>query len=110
MALYLSQFTYTAEAWAKQINQPQDVRERVAAAAAKLGGRILHAWYGLHEYDLIIIIEYPDHVAMAAGAMLVAAGGAAKTIKTIPLLTIEEGMAAMQKAGETAGLYRPPGS
>jgi hypothetical protein len=37
----------------------------------------------------------------------VLAGGALKAGKTTPLLTIEEGMAAMQKAGEAAGLYRP---
>jgi hypothetical protein len=48
-----------------------------------------------------------DHVSAAAFSLAVSAGGAVKAIKTIPLLTIEEGIAAMQKAAGAG--YRPPG-
>jgi hypothetical protein len=39
--------------------------------------------------------------------MAASAGGAVKATKTTPLMTMEEGIEAMRKAG-TAG-YRPPG-
>ena len=107
MALYLYQLSYTADSWKSQIQSPQDVRERVAAAAEKIGGKVVHIWYSLGDYDLVAILEHPDNASVAASSMLVLAGGALKDGKTTPLLSIEEGMAAMQKAGEAAGLYKP---
>jgi hypothetical protein len=44
---------------------------------------------------------------MAALALAVVAGGVFKAMKTIPLLTIEEGLEALRKASGTR--YRPPG-
>jgi uncharacterized protein with GYD domain len=107
MALYLYQLSYTADSWKTQVQSPQDVRARVAAAGEKLGGKLVHAWYSMGDYDLVAILEYPDNVTVAAASILILAGGALKAGKTTPLLTIEEGMAAMQKAGEATGLYRP---
>jgi hypothetical protein len=40
--------------------------------------------------------------------MAVSAGGAVKASKTTPMMTIEEGLEAMQKAGGSG--YQPPGS
>ena len=107
MALYLYQASYTTDSWKSQIESPQDVRARVRAAGEKLGGRVVDIWYSMGEYDLVAILEYPDNVAIAAGSMLILAGGAVKAAKTTPLLPVEDGMAAMQKAGEAAGLYKP---
>ncbi len=107
MALYLYQLSYTADSWKTQIQSPQDVRDRVAAASEKLGGRVVHIWYSLGDYDLVAILEYPNNVSVAAGSIMILAGGALKAGKTTPLLTIEEGMSAMQAAGTAAGLYRP---
>jgi hypothetical protein len=55
-------------------------------------------------------MEAPDNISAAAIAIAVAAGGAVKGIKTTPLLTIDEGIAAIRKASEAAASYRPPGS
>ena len=107
MALYLYQLSYTADSWKAQIQSPADVRERVRAAGEKLGGRVVDIWYSLGEYDLVALLEYSDNVTVAAGSILIIAGGAIKNAKTTPLMTIEEGMAAMQRAGEAAGLYKP---
>jgi hypothetical protein len=52
----------------------------------------------------------PDNVSAAAMSMVVSAGGAAKAIKTTPLMTVEEGLQAMRKAGEAAVTYRVPGA
>ena len=51
-------------------------------------------------------VQYLDNVSMAAFALAVAAGGAVKASKTTPLMTIEEGLQAMSKAGGST--YRPP--
>ena len=65
-------------------------------------------YYAFGEYDVIGIVEMPDNVSMAAFSLTVSAGGAVKAFKTTPLMTIEEGIEAMRKAGGTG--YRPPGS
>ncbi|MBI1299078.1 GYD domain-containing protein [bacterium] len=109
MPTYLIQATYTPEAWAAFIKNPQNARERTEAMIAKLGGRSLGVWYAFGDYDVVGITELPDNVASAAGAIMLAAGGAIKSAKTTPLLSMEEGIAAMQKAAELGASYRPPG-
>jgi uncharacterized protein with GYD domain len=107
MALYLLQVAYTSEAWAIQLQNPLDRREAVSPVVERLGGYIERAYYAFGDYDAILIIEMPDHVSAAAFSLAVSAGRAVKAIKTSPLLTIEDGIAAMQQAA-SAG-YRPPG-
>ena len=106
MAHYLVQVAYTAEAWANLVKKPQSRMEVVGTAIEKLGGRIEGAWLTFGEYDTIVITQMPDNASAAAFSMAVAAGGAVKSCKTTPLMTTDEGIEAMRKAG-TCG-YRPP--
>ncbi len=105
MPVFLYQVSYTAEAWAALIKNPQNARARTEAMIAKLGGKSLGVWYAFGDYDVVGITELPDNVASAAGAIMLAAGGAIKSAKTTPLLTMEEGIAAMQKAADASGTY-----
>jgi uncharacterized protein with GYD domain len=98
MAYYLVQVSYTPEAWAAMIKNPQDRAQAVKSAIEKLGGRMERFWLSFGDYDIIGITEMPDSVGAAAFAMAIAAGGACKATKTTPLLTFEEGMEAMKKA------------
>jgi uncharacterized protein with GYD domain len=59
------------------------------------------------EYDVIGIMEMPDHVSAAAFSLAASAGGGLKAVKTTPLLTVEEGIEALKKAAGAG--YRPPG-
>lgn len=106
MAQYLIQFAYTPSAWAAFVKKPQNRMEVVQSAAAKLGGSVVNAWFTFGDYDVACLVEMPDNTAAAAFAIAVAAGGAVKSSRTTPLLSIEEGMAAMKKAGKTG--YKPP--
>ena len=108
MAYYLAQVAYTAEAWAAQVKNPQDPWERVRAGYEQLGGSIVGMWYAFGEYDLVAIVEFPDNVGIAAHVIKVLAGGAVKAAQTTPLMTIEEGIEAMRKAGGTD--YQPVSS
>jgi uncharacterized protein with GYD domain len=104
---YLIQLAYTPEAWAAMVKQPQNRLEAVRPVVERLGGKFEHAWLAFGEYDIVGVIELPENTDAAAFAMAVAAGGAAKTFKTTPLLSVEEGVEAMRKAQETG--YRRPG-
>jgi uncharacterized protein with GYD domain len=107
MSNYLLQVSYTAEALSVLIANPHDRMEVVRKTIEKLGGKVGGSWLSFGDYDLVTIIEMPDNISAAAFALAIAAGGALKLIKTTPLLTIEEGLAAMKKAG-TSG-YKPLG-
>src|SRR5262245_40738028 len=108
MAKYLFQASYTSDAWAAQLQNPQNRVEILRPIVERLGGRIECAYFAFGESDTVVIFEMPDNVSMAAFALAAAAGGAVKAVKTTPLMTIEEGIEAMRKASGTG--YRPPGS
>lgn len=108
MPYYLLQAAYTPEAWAAMAKNPQNRVEAVRPVAQRLGGSIEHAWLAFGEYDIVAICQFPDNASAAAFSIAASAGGALKAIKTTPLMTVEEGVEAMRKAGGAG--YRPPGS
>lgn len=99
--------SYTPEAWKTLVKNPQDRLEAVRRAVEKSGGKYHGGWFAFGKYDVIVILDLPDNVAAAANSMAYAAGGACSAVRTTPLLTAEEAVRALKKAGETA--YRPPG-
>ncbi len=105
MPSYLVQVSYTAEALAALIKKPQDRSDAVRKAIEKLGGSLNGVWLSFGDHDTITIIDMPDNTSAAAFALAIAAGGACKSVKTTPLLSVDDGMAAMKKAG-TSG-YKP---
>jgi len=107
MTRYLFQASYTSEAWAVQVSNPQNRVEAIRSVIERLGGRLESAYVSFGDYDVVDITEMPDSISAAAFSLATSAGGAFKAIKTTPLLTAEEGMEAMNKAAGAG--YRPPG-
>jgi uncharacterized protein with GYD domain len=105
MPHYLIEVDYNAQGWAALVKQPQNRIEAVRPAVEKAGGKIEAAYYAFGKYDVVVIVEMPDNVSAAALAIAFAAGGALNAVKTTPLLTAQEAMEAMKKAGGTG--YRP---
>jgi len=105
MPLYMHQIAYTSEGWGAVIAEPQNRVEAVRSAIEKLGGKVINGWFSFGQYDVIAITDMPDHVSAAAIAIAFAGGGACKSVNTVPLLTQEEALQAMRKAGESG--YRP---
>lgn len=107
MPFYLTRFSYTPATWAKLIKNPEDRRTAAKQYIESVGGKLHGFWYAFGDHDGYNLWEAPDNVSMGAVAMAISAGGALSSIQTIPLLTIEETMAAMKKASTIS--YRPPG-
>jgi uncharacterized protein with GYD domain len=105
MPLYLSQVAYSPEAWKALVRNPQNRIEAVRPAVEKLGGKIVNGYFAFGDYDVVAIVDMPDHVAAAALAMAFAAGGACKSVKTTPLMTTAEGLEALKQAGRSG--YQP---
>ena len=99
MSLYMTQFAYTAEAWATLVKNPADRSVPVRALAEKLGGRMISLYYCFGEYDGVLIFEAPDDTTATALVLAATSPGHLKTIKTTVLLTVEQTMKAMRQAG-----------
>ena len=108
MAFYMTQCSYTAEAWKAMVTNPQDRAAAIGRMIEAAGGKMLHFFFAFGEYDVVIISEAPDNIAYSSVALAAAGGGALSRLKTTVLMTVEEGMEASRRAGEVA--YRPPGS
>ena len=108
MPLYLTRFSYTPETWAKLIKNPEDCRAAAKQYIESVGGKLHGFWYAFGEYDAYNLWEAPDNVSMAAVAMAISGGGALSKYETTVLLTVEEAMDAMERAGDIR--YRPPGT
>ena len=106
MPYYLLQATYTSEAWANLVKNPQDRTEGIRLVIEGLGGKVVAGFLTFGEYDTMALAEMPDNVSAAAFSMAAAAGGAVKAVKTTPLLTTQEGIEAMRKAASSG--YQPP--
>jgi uncharacterized protein with GYD domain len=108
MPSYLVQVAYTPETVAALVANPQDRTEAIGKVVKKLGGKPGKLYLSFGDYDVVGIYEMPDNVSAAAFAMAIAGGGSCKSVKTTPLMTSEEAVAAMKKAGGSG--YKPVGN
>lgn len=107
MPLYLSKFSYSPETWARLVNKPEDRRVAAQKYIESVGGKLHGFWYAFGTHDGYNLWEAPDNVSMAAVALAISAGGALSAFETTILLSVDETLAALKKAGEVR--YRPPG-
>ena len=108
MPLYLSRFGYTSETWARLIGNPEDRREAARSYIESVGGQLHGFWYAFGAHDGYVLWEAPDNVSMAAIALAIGSGGAVSSLETTVLLTVDETIEALRKAGQVQ--YRPPGA
>ncbi|WP_159619266.1 GYD domain-containing protein [Arthrobacter zhaoguopingii] len=108
MPLYLSKFSYTPDAWARLIGNPEDRREAARTYIESVGGSLHGFWYAFGSSDGYTLWEAPDNVSMAAVAMALSGGGALSLLDTTVLMTVDETLTALRRAGDVR--YRPPGA
>jgi uncharacterized protein with GYD domain len=89
MAMYVSLVNFTHEGLktmkAKGVSRSDTVKRNVES----LGGKLLHAFYCLGEYDVVAILEFPDNRAAMKAAVLNASLGHIR-IRTMPAVSREE--------------------
>jgi uncharacterized protein with GYD domain len=108
MPLYLSRFSYTPETWARLISHPEDRSKAAQSYIESVGGKLHGFWYAFGTRDGYNLWEAPDNVSMAAVALAISGGGALSSFETTVLLSIDETMDALRKAGQVQ--YRAPGT
>jgi uncharacterized protein with GYD domain len=108
MPLYLTKFSYTAEAWSRLIAKPEDRRKAAQSYIESVGGKLHGFWYAFGAHDGYAVWEAPDNVSMAAVAVAITAGGALSSFESTVLLTVDDTLEALRKASQIH--YRAPGS
>ena len=108
MPMYLTKFSYTPETWARLVSNPEDRRAAAQKYIESVGGKLHGFWYAFGTHDGYNLWEAPDNVSMAAVALAIGAGGALSSLETTVLLSVEDTLSALRKAGEVR--YRPPGA
>ena len=108
MLHFLVLVSYTQRAWEILVRSPQNRIEIVRPVVEGLGGKIDSGFLNLSNYEVVAIVQMPDNVNMAALSMAFMAQFAVKAVKTIPLITWEQGIEAMAKARKAA--YKAPES
>lgn len=106
MAFYLAQASYSSQATAAMIKNPQDRAAAIRPMIERMGGKLHGLWLAFGEFDVVAIAELPDNVSAAALAMAIGASGAVSAYRTTPLISVAEATKAMKKAGGAG--YQPP--
>jgi uncharacterized protein with GYD domain len=107
MPLYMSQVSYTSEAWAAMTQNPEDRSEVFRRLTEAMGGTLLSWYYTFGEYDVLVIYEAPDESTAAAIVLAATSAGHLSSVRTTVVLSAEQGVETMRKAGKAT--YRSPG-
>lgn len=106
MPFFLIQASYTSQATASMVKNPQDRAAAVRPMIERNGGKLHGLWLAFGEYDIVAIAEMPDNTSAAAISMAIGSSGAMSAYLTTPLLTMSEATDAMKKAGAVG--YQAP--
>src|SRR2546421_2484115 len=101
---------YTAEAWSKMIDNPGDRVAAVQKVAQAAGGKLDSFFWSFGDDDYLAIIDAPDDVTAGSVAIAVGSSGSLRNLRTIKLITPEEGRKVLEKAKAAKAVYAPPGA
>jgi uncharacterized protein with GYD domain len=105
MPKYLLQINYVNEG-IKGLLKDGGTTRRAAAdrAAASVGGTLEAMYYAFGDTDCFVVAEVPDQASAVALSLTLKASGAV-TVRTTPLMAVEDIDAATKKSPS----YQPPG-
>ena len=106
MPYYLTQCSYTSEAWSNQVTNPENRFEKLSPMLDSFGVKITQAFFALGEYDLVLIMEAPDNKTIASLLMAISGSGGVTNLKTTALISAEDGIDALRNASNVN--YSPP--
>jgi len=109
MAFYLARAKLSREFMNALVDKPEDRFVKTTRLLQSIGGRLHYYFFSFGDYDIVLIYELDDNVAAASLDMVLKTAGTVTEVETTPLLTMEEAVASMHKAGEAVGVYTPPG-
>lgn len=108
MAHYLIEVGYTPQSWSTQIDKPGNPIDRITPSLEALGGKLECLYYAFGDVDVVGIVDFATAEDAAAWALAIGSSGALRLFRTTPLLSIDQGMESLRRAGEARKTYAPP--
>lgn len=109
MAYYLMRGKYSHHAMEALVKRPEDRLVTTTRLLQGIGGRLHYFFFTFGEFDFLMLFELPDNVSAAALSMTMSAAGTVASTETTVLMSMEDAIASMIKAGEATGVYQRPG-
>jgi uncharacterized protein with GYD domain len=94
MPTYLMLSTLTEKGVQTLHANPGRLRE-VNRDVEEMGGKVLHQWAALGEYDFVNVVEAPDELTVAKISLALGARGSAK-LESLPLISVDELLASLE--------------
>jgi uncharacterized protein with GYD domain len=108
VAHYLIEVGYTPQSWNAQIDKQGNAIERITPALEACGAKLQCLYYAFGDVDVVGVIDFPTPEDAAAFALALGASGALRLYRTTPLLSIDQGIDSLRRAGEVRKAYAPP--
>ena len=108
MATYEMRWVLKDVSFKAMTEKPQDREEASRELVESFGGKLLHYYFMLGEYDGMAIVEFESNEAAAATGMKASASGSFLKFETHALLTAQEAQRAMELVHESKATYRSP--
>jgi uncharacterized protein with GYD domain len=101
---------YTAEAWAKMVENPGNRETAVRKVTDAVGAKLEQFFWSFGDDDYLAIVDCPDDITAGAISVAVGSSGSLRNLRTIKLITQEEGRKVLEKAKTARAVYAPPGA
>ena len=98
MAHYMVQASYSQEALQRLTTSPGPGGTALKQAAEKFGGKVEAAYFTFGDYDIMVILQLPDHITIAQAVMGVRSRGGVTKLKTTVLIPPEDAIEGMKRA------------
>ena len=111
MPLYMTEFSSTAEAWARLAKNPQDRAAAFGELLQRAGGKLVNFYYSYGDHDGVVIFDVPDETIAYGVTIAALTPGHLRNVRTIRLFTTDETMDVLRTAGALpyqAPTPRPP--
>ena len=110
MAIFITQGRFTREYIKSGLAKPEDRQAAISSLCEQAGGKMIHLYFTLGQYDFTVISEMPDAQAASIISLVAAAGGGIEDAVTTQAFTTAEAKALFERAGKIAGSYKPMGA
>ncbi len=108
MPTHMIQFSYSMDAARALVAKPHNRRDAAAKVIAASGGTLVDIHFCFGEFDGVAMCDFPSNVEAAAAALTISSSGSFSRVHTTPLISMEEGVKAMETAGQLSSSYTPP--
>ena len=103
MAHYMVQASYSQEALQRLTSSPGPGGTAMKQAAEKFGGKVEATYFTFGDYDIVVILQLPDHITIAQAVMGVRSRGGVTKLKTTVLISPEDAVKGMKLAAQVIG-------